>query len=43
VAYSPDGKHIVSASRELTVKIWNAATGKEASACFDMLLSFAAV
>jgi len=43
VAYSPDGKHIVSESRVLTVKIWNAATGKEVSSCFGMLLAFAAV
>lgn len=28
-AYSPDGKHSVSASRDMTVKIWNAETGDE--------------
>jgi WD40 repeat protein len=31
VAYSPDGKHIVSGSRDQTVKVWDAATGKEVS------------
>ena len=29
VAYSPDGKHIVSGSE--TVKIWDSTTGKEVS------------
>jgi WD40 repeat protein len=29
VAYSPDGKHIVSGSFDSTVKIWDAQTGKE--------------
>ena len=29
VAYSPDGKHIVSGSDDQTVKVWNAATGTE--------------
>jgi WD40 repeat protein len=29
VAYSPDGKHIVSGSYDNTVKIWDAATGEE--------------
>ena len=29
VAYSPDGKHIVSGSGDKTVKIWDAHTGKE--------------
>ena len=29
VAYSPDGKHIVSGSRDSTVKIWDAQSGKE--------------
>ena len=31
VAYSPDGKHIVSGSYDKTVKIWDSATGKEVS------------
>ena len=29
VAYSPDGKHIVSGSRDDTVKIWDAQSGEE--------------
>jgi WD40 repeat protein len=29
VAYSPDGKHIVTGSLDETVKIWDSATGKE--------------
>ena len=29
VAYSPDGKHIVSGSYDNTVKVWDAQTGKE--------------
>ncbi len=29
VAYSPDGKHIVSGSRDRTVKIWDAQSGEE--------------
>ena len=31
VAFSPDGKHIVSASGDKTVKIWDSTTGKEVS------------
>ena len=31
VAYSPDGKHIVSGSGDKTVKIWDSTTGKEVS------------
>jgi WD40 repeat protein len=34
VAYSPDGKHIVSGSTDATVRIWDAATGKEVSSGF---------
>ena len=29
VAYSPDGKHIVSGSDDKTVKVWDSQTGKE--------------
>ena len=29
VAYSPDGKHIVSGSADKTVKVWDSQTGKE--------------
>ena len=29
VAYSPDGKHIVSGSGDRTVKVWDSQTGKE--------------
>ena len=29
VAYSPDGKFIVSGSADKTVRIWNLADGKE--------------
>ena len=31
VAYSPDGKHIVSGSEDSTVKVWDSQTGKEVS------------
>ena len=31
VAYSPDGKHIVTGSLDETVKIWDSTTGKEVS------------
>ena len=31
VAYSPDGKHIVSGSEDFTVKVWDSQTGKEVS------------
>ena len=31
VAYSPDGKHIVSGSVDKTVKVWDSQTGKEVS------------
>jgi WD40 repeat protein len=31
VAYSPDGKHIVSGSFDNTVKVWDAQTGREVS------------
>ena len=34
LAYSPDGKHIVSGSLDSTVKVWNAATGKEVRTVF---------
>ena len=34
VAFSPDGKHIVSGSWDSTVKVWNAATGKEVRTVF---------
>ena len=29
VAYSPDGKHIVSGSVDKKVKVWDSQTGKE--------------
>jgi WD40 repeat protein len=31
VAYSPDGKHIVSGSGDHAIRIWDAATGKKVS------------
>ena len=31
VAYSPDGKHIVSGSSDKTLKIWDSSTGEEVS------------
>jgi WD40 repeat protein len=31
VAYSPDGKHVVSGSEDNTVKVWDAVTGEEVS------------
>jgi WD40 repeat protein len=34
LAYSPDGKHIVSGSYDSTVKVWNAATGKQVRTVF---------
>ena len=33
VAYSPDGKHIVSGSNDGTVKVWDSQTGTEVSHC----------
>ena len=44
VAYSPDGKHIVSGSGDRTVKIWDTAMGEEAShRVFPSLYYLAAV
>ena len=34
VAYSPDGKHIVSGSADQTVKVWDSQTGKEVNVPF---------
>jgi WD40 repeat protein len=34
VAYSPDGKHIVSGSGDTTVTIWDSQTGEEVSFMF---------
>jgi WD40 repeat protein len=42
VAYSPDGKHIASASRDKTVKNWDSTTGEEVSVLVCHRLSFAA-
>ena len=38
VAYSPDGKHIVSGSWDRTVKIWDSTTGKEVIVVFLLSL-----
>ena len=38
VAYSPDGKRIVSGSGDRTVRIWDAAMGKEVSGVLYLLL-----
>jgi RNA polymerase sigma factor (sigma-70 family) len=29
ITYTPDGKHLITASRDQTVRLWDAATGKE--------------
>ena len=42
VAYSPDGKHIVTGSRDKTVKIWDSQTGKEVNVLVCHHLSIAA-
>ena len=42
VAYSPDGKHVLSGSDDKTVKIWDAQTGKEVSVLVCHHLSIAA-
>ena len=34
VAYSPDGKHIVSGSYDSTVKVWDSQTGTEVNVLF---------
>ena len=41
VAYSPDGKHIVSGSEDSTVKVWDSQTGKEVSVLLCHHLSIA--
>ena len=44
VAFSPDGKHVVSGSADMLVKIWNAKTGVEVSSfCCSIGLRFAGV
>ena len=35
MAFSPDGRRIVSGSRDNTVKVWDAATGQETSRSRD--------
>ena len=42
VSYSPDGKHIVSGSRDRTVKIWDAQGGEEVRVVVRLGVSFAA-
>ena len=42
VAYSPDGKHIVSGSFNRTVKIWDAHSGREVRVGVSLGVSFAA-
>ena len=43
VAYSPDGKHIVSGSDDKTVKVWDAQTGQGGECpSLSSALSFAA-
>jgi len=42
VSYSPDGKHIVSGSRDSTVKTWDAQSGEEVRVVVRLGVSFAA-
>ena len=42
VAFSPDGKHIVSGSVDNTVKVWDSQTGKEVNVLVCHHLSIAA-
>jgi hypothetical protein len=42
VAYSPDGKHVVSGSDDETVRVWDSQTGKEVNILLCHHLSFAA-